>query len=362
MNIIIKCLMILAIMVIIPMTFGDNLCQLAKWEDSLASKYIIGNIFLWAIFQLLSVPMIYLKMPFHNLLYTYSLVIIVLFILSLVWLIIFYKRNNEKKISLKKRVYNLFKASSGLRKIMMWILSLIMIISIAFQISQYVFLAHRDNDDSRFVVNACDAYEQDAMYTINYKSGEPEENITVERDLTSPWSMYVAWQAKVVHIYPTILFHTVLPIFLILMGYSVIWMLGYKYFKRDIFYTIIFTMSVSIINNFFNLSVYTSSTFFLVRIWQGKAIVAGIMIPLLMYLYYRIYRHNDEIITYFILFITNISMCLLSGAGILLSPIMNVSYGISYAFSKKKMSIFFGMLLACVPSVFYGVIYIVYRR
>lgn len=355
---IVKGLLILIVMIIIPIAVGDVIANATKSGehtkvDNVIFRYIFGNVTMWAIFEIIGVTLILMKKSFMIAVYTWCVAIIILILYDVFRLIRnFINKPQSHKLIKKSRTNKIYLFFSSKDNLMFVVVVIIMFLIIGYQCFNYVVGIHLDKDDSRFVVNAVEAYDNNVMLLNNPCTGESENTWIGElsKDVTSPWMIYVAMISKIVHIHPTIMAHTILPLFLLIMAYGIYWIFAKRLFgKKDILSAGIFVIIVAVINMFFNASVYTESTFLLTRVWQGKAIVAGIMIPVLMYVLYSIHQHASKG-KIALLAITNLAICLLSGTGLIIGVFLTIIYGCWYMVLSRNWIKLFLILLTCIPS------------
>ena len=185
---------------------------------------------------------------------------------------------------------------------------------------------HSDDDDARFIAEAVSAVVHDSMYQdspieadfMYWDVGE------VRKDLTSPWAMFLAMQSNICGLAPAVLAHSYLPFFLILLCYGL--------------YT----------------STHTLASMLLLRIWQGKAVCASFLLPLLFYLFCRILKGKGTAETA-LLYVTAAGGCMLSGIGIVTSPIVVMIYGIVDFCRHRKWKRLLAVWGAALPcAVFLG--------
>ena len=128
--------------------------------------------------------------------------------------------------------------------------------------------------------------------------------------------------------------------------------------KKDARFT--FLLLVTVINMFYSGTVYTQSVFSMVRIWQGKATVAAVIIPLLVYLFICINKRNNTS-DWLLLPITCCGACLLSGMGISLSVFMILIYGLYNIIAYKNLKRIPMLILALLPSIVFSLIYFFFK-
>lgn len=306
--------------------------------------WIFGQMLCFAVLQVMAVPMILMRWKFDILFCTYLGVVGVLFGLG-AW------RLGKKKARIRICLPQL--------KPLEFLLLMLAVLLILYQSGMYFFGIHLDEDDARWLAEANDALEYGHMMIRNFDTGEYLGYFQFVKDVTSPWPMMIAISSRVLFTRTAIFSHTIYATIEVLIMYSIYWLIGSELFeKREARLTFLFF--VALINLFFGKTVYTQSTFSLVRIWQGKATVAGVIIPLLLYLFVRINKMN-KLGDWMKLPIVCCSACLMSGMGISLAAIMIGVYGGYNILAYQNWKRIPLVVLAVVPSVVFLLIYTAYK-
>lgn len=151
--------------------------------------------------------------------------------------------------------------------------------------------------------------------------------------------------------HPAILMHTILPLFLIPAAYMVSFLIADVLFdgnKDDIWYFMLF---LSVFHMFANFSVRSSSTFLLFRIWQGKAMLCCVFLPMALYAYMRCakWRRGRD---WLLLMFTVVASMLSSTMGIILVPALLASLVIVTLFTKRDFKVVLCTGLCIVPCLF----------
>ncbi len=215
---------------------------------------------------------------------------------------------------------------------------------------------HSDDDDARFIAEAVSAVVHDSMYQdspidadfMYWDVGE------VRKDLTSPWAMFLAMQSNICGLAPAVLAHSYLPFFLILLCYGLYALIGAELFGGDCEKTALFLIFLSVIHLFGYTSTHTLASMLLLRIWQGKAVCASFVLPLLFYLFCRLIKGRGTGETA-LLYVTAAGGCMLSGIGIVTSPIVLMIYGIVDFCCHRKWQRLLAVWGAALPcAVFLG--------
>lgn len=348
-------LRITILFLIIPMLLGCGMAKIIHVYEKpsfsgILFRYVVGQIMMWAVFELIGVPLIYMKRSFRSAVVIWCICILIIVVLEIVYIV--WRRKKESCETGQEPM------DAGIL-----VLALIAFGLIGLQCYQYVFRMHLDKDDSRYIVNAVEAYENDQMLVNNPATGDAytyEQSSSVAKDTASPWMIYTALMAELVGIHPTILAHTILPVILLGMSYMIFWLIGEALFGAGIFEKLFFVIFIAWINMFFCNTTHTQSTVTLVRIWQGKAVVAAVAIPMLLYTLLLLYHARGEASNgriYILLTVVSLGSCLLSGMGIFFAGIMTGVYGLWYVIVSRRWKELVGVCVACIPTLIYGMIY-----
>ena len=112
-----------------------------------------------------------------------------------------------------------------------------------------------------------------------------------------------------------------------------------------------FLLFLAWMNIFGYYSVYTMSTFLLIRIWQGKALVASLFIPLMFYLMCELLEKNEKKIWYAVTALTGLAGALASGIGITALPVVIGVGGIVNLFHRGGVRKTVKIWCTAIPSV-----------
>ncbi|MCM1273178.1 MAG: DUF6077 domain-containing protein [Clostridium sp.] len=332
---------ILAVVVlgIVPVLMGNTICTLCHEELLWGKSYVLGMMGMWAVCQLISVPVILAKGSF----------LIVAGMLSGIFVIISSYALIRKKYPIFP--YNMQNIWDRLGFAVM--VSLILVIVVL-----GIVLQHTDNDDSRFVANAVDICRTNRMFLTNPASGELLGAWRGElvKDVTSPWAVFIAWVATLTGANAAVTAHVILPVFIYIMIGCIYFMLSKELVGDRLVYRSLFVCFAMLVTVFGFYSNASAEAYTMLRIWQGKAVVAGVGVPLVFLLCMWIYRKCDKKSYYILLFVCEISLCLLSGMGIIIGAVMAGCLGLIYGIVKKNIRVCLGMWLTVLPcAVFYAV-------
>ena len=295
-------------------------------HKSLSFTYLSGQLVLWAAFQIAAVPCVVFRTSFTLLFWIFTGIAAVL---------TFFGIRCGLKIRFEKPEISIFLVAA--------------LLVIAFQCGVYIFGMHLDEDDARWLAEANDALVKDRMLLHNPATGEYIGRFVGEmvKDVYSPWPFYISWMSRMTGIRAAVIAHTVYPPVLLLLSYAAYYELGRQLFKgkseRGIF-----LLMVSVINLFMAGNVYTQSVFTLTRIWQGKAIVCSILLPLL-YVWFLDFEKGKNV--WFLTLVTMCTACLCSFTGVVLSLLLLLCYCVVFALRKRDFKKAFFYALAGAPNL-----------
>ncbi len=324
---------------IVPYVAGNGFCDALQIKKTVPKLYLMGLVAIWAFCQLVTVPLVLLKASFWTVIILLSSWILFLCGYGL------YQRDFPKIERGKK--------TGEQRAVILVTGVLIASFMLAVLLGQ-----HMDADDSRFVVNAVDIVRTNRMFLTDPNTGNEIGTWLGElsKDVTAPWAVYLAYCGKLTGISPTVIAHTILPLALFTAILGVWWMLSGEFFGKDVLHRCIFLDVMMFLHLYGYFSVYSAETFTMVRLWQGKAAVAGLGIPAMLLICMRIYRYNRKS-DYICLMFLDLSMCLMSGMGVVIGALLLGCFGLLYGIFKRKWRITRNFWLMIIPNGIYYLIY-----
>lgn len=335
--------------IVVPAWIGTIWVRLLRVEGTfhrLLHAWVLGFVTVLAVSQLVLVPLVALQKGLSDAIGIWT------FVLQLLALAAFCMWLKEKKLEIELPVFQK-KDWNG------WTLVFVLLAAVLIIIQAYIpaRYEHSDDDDARFIAEQVSAVVHDTMYQespidadfMYWDTGE------VRKDLTSPWAMYVAMHAKLGKIPPAVLSHTYLPFFLTLLCYAVYALIGRLLFGGDKEKTALFLVFLSVLHLAGYTSTHTLASMLLLRIWQGKAVCASFLLPLLFYMFYQIMQKNCNRVWVVLLYVASTGACLLSGIGIVTAPVLLFLYGMLDFCYHRSWRKTFAIWAAAVPcAIFFG--------
>ncbi len=355
-----KGLTIVLVLFIIPELLGLFLLRFLKKENTnLFLAFIMGYVFEFAICQIVTVPYIYMEKTLTELMRVLTKIIAAICGLSIVI--------NLTKI--KEIFISIFKYIKETPKL----LAILTTVLIGLQVYSYVGYMHIDDDDSFYVGTATVAVQTDSLFKYSAATGEENVENQLSRYRLGPFPIYLAIISKAIDTHPAIVAHTILPIIFVPLVYMIYGLIGNEIFKKNQKQVYSFLMIMSIINIWGNYSVRTTFSFFMIRIWQGKALLASMILPLIILLFIKA-EENDYKFNYcLLLFMAILAGNLTTTMGIALPPMELILLAVVYEISKinfkktkeektgigKAIINLTKCLMCCVPSIIYGIAYFI---
>lgn len=336
------------LLIICPVLIGTLITRFLKNDkDSILLAYASGMIGMLMMFQLIALPIIFLHGKFHVLAYAWGIAVVAISGISVLVGII-----NGHFLRVLRETINQMKR--------MDFRILIVVGLILMQIGFVGYFQHIDDDDATYIGTAVTAWSTDTMYKYSHNTGK-EFGGYPARHMLAPFPIFISAVGELIQMHPTILAHTFLPMILIGFSYCIFFLIGKALWKNDWASIGIFMMFICILNIFGYQSVYTTSTFLLVRIWQGKAVLANIILPFILYLFIRLVKQKENPMEWFLIFSTMVSATLVSSMGVVLAPVVLGSCVLFYSIRNKKILLLFKAGFCCAPCIVCGLLYILIK-
>lgn len=313
-----------------------------KYKDNLALNFAIGFIIMLGIFQPITLVAIYLKSSLTFLTNTIKIIWLILGGVSIV-------------LNARRFIGNMKRLPDWMRKF--HILIAVAALLFCFQAYVYIGYQHIDDDDAFYVATATTAVANDNLYVMSPYSGDRYSE-PPERYIISPFSIFYAVLSKLTDIHPTVYAHLYLPFVLLLFVYLVYYLWGKEWFDNSKSIGM-FLILLCTLNIFGNYSSFTTQSFFLLRLWQGKAFLAAGMLPFVLYIVYKISKEESSVGLLAVLLLTASATGLVSSMGIFLTPILIGSFAIIDFIQSKSVRRVFNYLVCCFPCIVYGGIYLI---
>lgn len=337
-------------LILLPCGAGIGLLKRDS-QANIRKAFLTGTIFLFAAAELLTLPMIFLDLPLHVLSFCYALVSVAAAGYGL-WCL------RRERNGWKRNGWKTF-LKAWKQRHSFWLVSAIILIGI--QIAAVSILAHMDADDAFYVATATTAVHTDTIFSVNPYTGFAYTKLP-SRYVLSPFPVFLAVISQLCgSLHPAILAHLIFPAVFVMMAYLVIYQFAELWFEKDADARGIFMILVCVLTWFSGFSVYSSGNFEMVRIWQGKALLASALLPLTIWFCIKTVMSKKAEEPWLFLVLTNISCCLVSSMGIMLCPLVIGIFAFLSCIWYRDGKRFAKAILCCLPSLVLGVVYLMIR-
>ncbi|MDO4277127.1 MAG: DUF6077 domain-containing protein [Eubacteriales bacterium] len=345
MNLMIKGLLAVFWLVIVPGAAGAPFLR-KKDSYTFGESFLTGYLFLFSAAEILILPMMYFKLPLHILVMAYGGVAF----LTALWgsVCLFRRRTNMVR-----------QVKLGVTKASPWLWAAVVLAVL--ETCVVVMLAHMDADDSFYVGTATTAVQTDTIFSINAYTGLEYKKLP-SRYVLSPFPVFLGVVSRLAGgLHPAVMAHMVYPAVFLPMAFLVLHQLGKKWFPEEKYAQGIFLFLTAVLTWFAGYSIYNAGNFQMVRIWQGKALLAAAFLPLLMYLSLSISMEKEPRYSWLLLALANLSCCLLSSMGVILAPLVTGIFIFLGLLKFRSLERTVKGALCCLPTLILGVVYLFIR-
>ena len=215
-------------------------------------------------------------------------------------------------------------------------------------------------DDAFFVATTVTTLEENSLFQVNPFTGKNYRELP-SRYVLSPFPIFHALISQVVDLHPAIVIHTILPGIYLLFTYGIYWLIGQKLFSDSLERTGWMMLFTSIYLTYTGYSTSTTGSMMLLRIWQGKALLAAAILPMIFYLFLEFLKKKEDFMQYIFMTCVLLACCLVSSMGIITGAILFGCCGIVVAAVRKNIALLGKMALCAIPNVILAIIYLLIR-
>lgn len=342
---------LILLVTVIPFLLGMvPVKNMNSFQKTPAMTYVCGWFVSFSVFELVSVPFILLERSFTEVVIVYSIVLVVLLMLS-----IFFGRDVLKDFGNWKKWKNSFCEMSWWTRIG-W---LVVILLIGVQMFAAVYYEYYDGDDAYYIAQSVMTDTFDTMYVRdNYTGYLYDLDI---RHALSPTPIYIAWMSRISGIHSAIIAHSVLaPVWLFLM-YCVYSQIGKRLLAKNKEWLPSFMIFLVVWFLFGNVSLYTSETFIMTRTWQGKGLMAGIILPALLLCLIYLADKKPKPGTWLLFVMVILSSVFATSVSFMLVPTVVGIAAVLIGWQKKSARTVLLMGACCIPCIVLAFCYLAIR-
>lgn len=320
---------------------GSLLIRVLKIKAEASKALIFGYILYFAVFEVAVIPATLCWMPLKT--------------FSLLWLAVIAAAVGASLVFCRKQWKNQVSGIKGIWQDHSWMLLLVAAV-ILVQCAIVVLYEDTTVDAAYYVGTVSTSVFTDTLGRYNPYSGRLLNHFQIRYAL-SGYPMNNAVWCKILGIHPIVQAKLVMSVMHVLVANSVIYHIGKKLFqgkKRAADLMVCFVCLLQL----FSYTIYTPGTFFFTRSYEGKALLANVSIPLVLYCGIWLYEQKgktDKNI-WILLFLTSLSALCFSGSSIIL-PVAVSAAVLPVLIVRKRFSDLIPYVLCMLPNILYMAAY-----
>ncbi len=326
---------------------------------SLGQQWVFGQFALWAVFQVFGVYYILTEQKLDEVVRTNNLAVQILILLAVSKFIL--KRNVASRNGTAcQRFKNNFKNAWTDLKTHKWFWIIFALLYLA-QILCIFFLAVNDGDDAYHMAIANIAESSGNMYTANvYAFGNT--GLTYRYAL-APFPIWIAYLSRISGVHTLTIAHLFLGVMFLTMSYVIYALSAKELFGENKKKRLQLLCLIAILYIWGNTSSHTAESFLLLRSRQGKALVAGIVFPAMVYLILHIGKTLEQkrklgLMQYVLATVVILTGFLGTVLGGSLVVLLWGSALLFLAIGYKKFSLLPLGVLSALPGLIYAMLYV----
>lgn len=346
-------LQLVCLLIIVPALLGCFIKGLIKSNRPGFSLFFfaLGFIVMVGEFALICYPATFLTVPFHTVCYIIYGIYIIECLAILIWMIIMGKYH--KKLLSKETIRTWIHSPA------FWM----MFVICSFQIFRLLIAEPSGMRDSKsYGALIIDILQSDRLFLISPENGFPLNSVldmTLKYSL-SPWYAFISMLAKASRIHPLIISNTLLPGYLLLIHYIILYALGIYIFDRNSTNARLFTALCAFI---YEVTLYCHTPTMIKLVWPlwGKGALSMTVVPALLVFFMLYIERTSQTsgFRYMIIFIIMvIAGCSMSTMAALELPLELGILGLIWTVRHRSARPLVNNIICCTPAVLYiGVYY-----
>ncbi len=219
---------------------------------------------------------------------------------------------------------------------------------------------HTDEDDAFYVATATTTLDTNTLFVYDAYTGEAYSQLPA-RYVLSPFPFFTAFVGKVFGLRPVVVAHTLFAALTVMMAYGALWLILEVFIKEEEKRSMAFAFA-SVLTIFSYYSTRITTARLLLRPWQGKTVLASVVLPMIFYFGMRyIQKEKLTLSQWGMLMLTMLAACLTSSMGMALSVVMLGCLLLVKLFVHKNIFAFLQGAVCCIPAAVLSLIYIMIR-
>ncbi len=338
---VLECILLLGIYFFLFYQFGQLAERLFRVKADVLATFLIGFFFYFGVFQIVALPLIFLKKSLTMLTVSWIAVLVVALVGGFIW---------------KRRLYRMHKGRKPEKKIKSPGVWEWLTIALVFTLVWYAAVKYTMGWDTAYYIGTVNtSLVTDTMYQYNGTTGQAEYAIPF-RYAMSAFYMHTAVMCKIFHLPAMMVQQYVVGSLCIILYAMLLYKMGKLLFHNDETKCMMFIM-LGILMNFFFQSDFTTSQFLLMRAYEAKAYCGNVVVMALFCVSLLLLKDSSEKMYWRILFLVAFASVPVSMSSILIAPVMvGVLTLADVILHRNFRSIYRGMI-CMLPNMVYLLVY-----
>lgn len=350
------CMCILVVSLAVFYILGKALCIRLKWKLGTPEMICVGFFLYFSFFQIVAEIMIFTKQRLHTLGQIWLTLLALLLVAALRILYVASKKDKNKE---KKKYTNI--RVTGFTRFLL----LVMAAAVVCECFTAILLQRNVGwDFAYYIGNIATSVSTDTMYLFDGSSGLLRKHMELRYAL-SAFYMNTAWISQMTAIPVLLLQKYVMGVLCVLLTNLVVYSFAMEILSHDCSRAALLVTLTIVMTVFWD--VYdTSGQFLMLRSYEAKAYCANIVLPMTLYLLYRIWKDDQKRQNWEELFLVAFASIAISMSSLLLVPallvIMCLAHILVNKMAGRRMEWVFVCRAVCclLPNLCYLAVYFFY--
>ncbi len=341
MNTIVVCLLFL-LQLYLFFSFGLLINKLGKLKlQSMTMTLFLGFSGFFCLFGVVAIPMIFNFLPLSTLTYTTIVIICIILVVSLC--INFKQYSTLIKDAIKKIIAHSY---------------FIIVLFVSVFLLELIVFSHIDwsADASYYIGKVSTDVYTNTMGQYSPYTGQILAELDSRR-IFACFQEYNAVIAQFFNIHPLKQAKLIMPQLLVLFTAILYYNIGIQLFNNNRKKAALFVGFVVLLDIFSN-TAYTNANFLLNRTYEGKSILANIIIPGLFYCFLLLWKNGNNRTTAFLLLTISFSSCIFTASSMLIVPVSLTVGMIPWILKERKWKQLIVYSLCIAPNLFVCMMYL----
>jgi len=339
---------LLALVLPVPFFLGFiPVKHMNRLQKTPAMTYVCGWFVSFFLFELTAVPFILLEQSFTMLVMVYTCIVLLVLGISLwqgrsLWRCYLEEIQQIREMPLHVKLG--------------WSVFYVLVF---FQMAYAVLYGHYDGDDAYYIATAVLTDTFDTMYLRDAYTGYiyPLD----VRHAFSPTPIYQAWLSRLSGIAPAVVAHTVLGVVWLGFLYCVYGQIASRILWNRKNYKPVFMILIAVWFMYGNVSLYTTETFVMTRIWQGKGLMAGMVLPAMFLCLLYLAQESVSQGMWLLFICVCMSAVFATSVAFMVIPTMTGIAAVMIGIKKKSVKYGVDLFLCCLPCLLLALCYFIMK-